>query len=204
MLSVSFEKTAEQPLFRPYFPRYDTGIMIRIIPALMIAPAAILLAGPIHAVDYMTVLQAQALCFPAAMFKEAPLTLTPDQIRKIESRSGAEVTLKNPQIWRVFSSGKLTGWFFVDEVIGKYQQITYCIALLPDGSIKQVEILSYREIHGSNVRGAWRTQFKGKTVASPLEIGKDILNLSGATLSSRHLSEGIKRILVTYDIAINR
>ena len=38
----------------------------------------------------------------------------------------------------------------------------------------------------------------GKSAASPLKVGSDIRNISGATLSSLHVAEGVKRILATY------
>jgi len=44
----------------------------------------------------------------------------------------------------------------------------------------------------------WLAQFVGKTSASRLKVGDDIRNISGATLSSAHVTEGVKRILATY------
>ena len=41
----------------------------------------------------------------------------------------------------------------------------------------------------------WRDQFVGKTVKSPLQVDSDIGNISGATLSVRHLTDGIRRLL---------
>jgi uncharacterized protein with FMN-binding domain len=43
--------------------------------------------------------------------------------------------------------------------------------------------------------GAWRAQFVGKSAASPLQLNVDIKNISGATLSSKHITDGVKRIL---------
>ena len=68
--------------------------------------------------------------------------------------------------------------------------------------MRQVEILSYRESHGGEVRlPAWRRQFVGKTAASPLKVGDDIANISGATLSCSHLTEGVKRIVAVVALA---
>ena len=58
---------------------------------------------------------------------------------------------------------------------------------------------------GGEIRNAdWRKQFVGKTARSPLLLNDDIRNISGATLSSRHVTEGIKRILATYEACIRR
>jgi hypothetical protein len=90
----------------------------------------------------------------------------------------------------------------IDEVIGKFELITYAVGMGLDGAVKQVEVLSYRESHGHEIRlPAWRKQFVGKTSASPLHVGEDIANISGATLSCNHVSEGVKRVVSVVDIA---
>ena len=74
------------------------------------------------------------------------------------------------------------------------------MALSTDGRVIQVEILNYRESYGGEVAGAdWLTQFKGKTIRDPLQLNNDIVNISGATLSSRHVTEGIKRVLAIFE-----
>ena len=91
----------------------------------------------------------------------------------------------------------------VDQVIGKSELITYALALDAKGAIASVEILEYRESHGGEVRMAgWRKQFVGKTAADPVALNKDIKNISGATLSSQHLTDGIKRLLKYYQQAL--
>jgi len=59
-----------------------------------------------------------------------------------------------------------------------------------------LQVIEYLENYGSQVRYlAWRDQFVGKTVQSPLQVDSDIANISGATMSARHLTDGIRRLL---------
>ena len=68
--------------------------------------------------------------------------------------------------------------------------------------MRQIEILSYRESHGGEIRlPAWRRQFVGKTSAAPLRLGDDISNISGATLSCQHVTDGVRRIVAVVDQA---
>ena len=93
----------------------------------------------------------------------------------------------------------------MDEVLGKHEFITYAAALDASGAVLGVEIMDYRETYGYQVRDAqWRKQFAGKTVRSPLKLDDDIKNISGATLSSRHVTDGVKRLLATHAIALTR
>lgn len=153
--------------------------------------------GPAYATTYFSAEQAQQAIFPGATFKKAFVTLTDAQASDIESRSGTNVRNKEVQLWQA-STG---GYFFVDEVVGKHEFITTAVGLNADGSFKQIEIMDYKETYGFQVRDAnWRKQFVGKTAASSLELGKDIKNISGATLSCKHITDGVKRILTTYAV----
>ena len=48
----------------------------------------------------------------------------------------------------------------------------------------------------------WRNQFKGKTATDPIKLNQDIQNIGGATLSCKHLTDGVKRIAVLYDLVL--
>jgi len=68
--------------------------------------------------------------------------------------------------------------------------------------VRQIEVLSYRESHGHEIRlPAWRKQFVGKDASAPLRVGDDIANISGATLSCSHVTEGVRRIVAVIDLA---
>jgi Na+-translocating ferredoxin:NAD+ oxidoreductase RnfG subunit len=87
----------------------------------------------------------------------------------------------------------------VDHVIGKHLYIDYAVALAPGGRVQRVEILAYRESYGGEIRSpSWLAQFVGKTSGSALKVGSDIRNISGATLSCAHVTEGVKRIVAAY------
>jgi Na+-translocating ferredoxin:NAD+ oxidoreductase RnfG subunit len=88
------------------------------------------------------------------------------------------------------------GRVIVDSVVGKFEQIDYAVALDAGGKVLAIEILTYREGHGSEVRmPAWRNQFVGKTAADPIRVGADIANISGATLSCWHVADGVHRLV---------
>ena len=152
----------------------------------------------VYARTYFTVEQAQHAIFPGATLVQAYFTLTDAQKREIEQRSGVNVRFAEIRLWKVAEGG----YFVIDEVIGKHELITYAIGLTAEGAVKQIEIMDYRESYGYEIRNArWRGQFTGKTPADALKLESEIQNISGATLSSRHLTEGVKRILATYETA---
>ncbi len=158
------------------------------------------------AVQYMTAEEAQRAMFPeATAFKEADVRLTMGQMSEVQKLAGVPA---RSVAWRVIAAYKgdaLLGHMVLDEVVGKYELISYAVGLNLDASIRQVEILNYRESHGSEIKNAgWRKQFIGRTVQSGLRPGEDIANISGATLSCTHVTDGVRRIAAIAQIALKK
>jgi len=143
------------------------------VPAALVAK----LASPTYAVQYLTLAESQKLAFPGA----------------------TDFVPIDTHAWKVASDGKELGRYVVDRVIGKHLYIDYAVTLDAGGRVQRVDILQYREAYGGEVRDrGWLNQFVGKSRTSPLQVGADIRNISGATLSCHHLTEGIKRIVNRY------
>lgn len=150
-----------------------------------------------HATEYLTVEQAQQALLPGAKLTRVDVKLSADARRSIQARAGSRVRSADVSAWRAPDGA----WFLVDEVLGKHEFITYACAINAHGEVTGVEILSYRETYGGEIRRPeWRRQFTGKTAQSPLKLDEDVRNISGATLSCRHVTDGIKRLLATYEI----
>ena len=178
---------------------------MRPIPELLVLPAALVAAAPLYATEYLTVEQAQHALFPDADgFVDAAVELDDAQRKAIQKQSGVRQRTKKQPVWRVEQQGARVGWFIVDEVIGKHEFITYAVGLSDQGKVTGIEILAYRETHGYQVREAkWRQVFVGKTLADPFKLDKDIPNISGATLSCRNVTDGVKRLLVLQSLVLN-
>jgi len=135
------------------------------------------MASPAGAVQYLSIAQAQKQAFPSATSFAA-----------LDGRA-----------WKAQAGSQVLGVFVVDHVIGKHLYIDYAVALDTGGRVQRVEILQYRESYGGEVKeNSWLSQFVGKTSGSALKVYRDIRNISGATLSSNHVTEGVKRVLAAY------
>lgn len=163
--------------------------------------AALTVAGTVQAAEYLTVEQAQKLMFgKSATFTRKDLAFSDGAKKAIQQASGVRVERDKQPLWEVRQGDQLVGYFIVDEVYGKHEYITYAVALEADGRVRQIEVLIYRESYGYEIRNpAWRAQFIGKKSGDPVMLDEDIKNISGATMSCRHISEGVKRLLATYD-----
>lgn len=160
---------------------------------------AISLTSVAFAKNYLTIEQAQQLMFPGMTFAKSPVVLTAAQQSKMTELSSVRFPFDGQNVWKV-SDG---GWFVLDQVVGKHEFITYAVGINADGTVKQVDVLEYNESYGYEVKErSWMNQFVGKTAAMPIKLNQDIKNISGATLSSKHLADGVKRVMVMYELAL--
>ena len=92
--------------------------------------------------------------------------------------------------------GKLLGYAVVSEEIGKFRPITFIVGVEPDFSVRGAGVLVYRESYGAEVRKKrFLRQYVGKTQSDPIRINRDIVNISGATMSVRALNFGVRKVL---------
>jgi Na+-translocating ferredoxin:NAD+ oxidoreductase RnfG subunit len=151
--------------------------------------------------EYLSLEQAQRILAGGTSLTPRQVTLTKDQKKAIEDASGVRV--RNLQLNA--SRGSDGSWFIVDEVIGKHEFITYAVSLTGGGAVKGIEVMTYRETYGHEIKlPKWRAQFTGKTVSAPVKIDKDIHNISGATLSCVHVTEGVRRLLFTHSLVLSK
>src|SRR5688572_972092 len=164
--------------------------------------AILLSSAGLRAERYLTVEQARKIAFPnATRFEEQTLRYSAEQRAAIQKKSGVPVKVDGNKITYAYEDARLLGVLVVDHVLGKHEIIDYTVAISPEGKVMGVEILEYRESYGYEIRNAkWRKQFVGKKPSEPFRLNKDIYNISGATMSCRHVTEGTKRVLATFDL----
>jgi Na+-translocating ferredoxin:NAD+ oxidoreductase RnfG subunit len=106
------------------------------------------------------------------------------------------VRVDSTAVYRVSRGGALLGFAEVRNSKGKEQPITYLVAIDQADALKDVDVLVYRESQGGEVAyEPWRKQFRGKRADAPLQVGKDIRNISGATISSNSVTRGVRQAL---------
>jgi hypothetical protein len=167
--------------------------------------AALLPAPIVVAADYLTVDDAQKAVFPDAdAFQEIVVAQQSSaQLETMLAQAGPQPPHGTIRIWRAMKQGTLLGHVFVDEVIGRQNLITYAVGIGADGSLRNLEILAYRESHGGEVRNAaWRAQFDHRNNLDALRFRTDIKNISGATLSSEHVTQGVRWLMALWQAAL--
>jgi Na+-translocating ferredoxin:NAD+ oxidoreductase RnfG subunit len=170
--------------------------------AALVAVAA-LPAAPALAATYLSTEAAQKSLFPqATAFEEAAITLSDEQKQEISRIGGPQAGHGALRAWLARGDQAVLGYVFLDEVVGRQDFITYAVGIDASGKLRPVEILEYRESHGGEIRNKrWLAQFDGRSSPQQLRFGTDIKNIAGATLSSEHVTAGVRRILAIWHAA---
>jgi len=126
--------------------------------------------------------------------------LSPGQKSHIEERIGWKFPEESFEVYIGETGNHIDGYALVQNTIGKHKPMTYMVGIDGRGQVLDIELLVFRESRGSEIRQKrFNSQYEGKTVLDPVRINKDIINISGATMSVRSMSAGIKRVLVLVD-----
>lgn len=154
---------------------------------------ALVVSAPALGEEYLSVAEAQALIFPNASFTPGDFVLTDAQMAALVKATGAPLMRRQVKAWQV-STG---GWFFLDQLIIKGDRVVYAVGLDATGAIKGIEILACLQLYDGIRRPQWRAQFTGKSY-DKVDALNHISSISGSTLSTSQITQGVKRLLATH------
>jgi hypothetical protein len=154
-----------------------------------------------HAEVFLNEEQAlEALLPNSQRIRKEVLHLRPEQKALVESRIGWKFPEESFDVYIGESGADIDGYAMLHNTIGKHKPMTYMVGVDKKGKVLGVELLVFRESRGSEVgKKRFNYQYEGKTVFDPVRINRDIINISGATMSVRSMSAGVKRVLVLID-----
>jgi hypothetical protein len=154
-----------------------------------------------HAEVYLTEDEALKLMFPKSeRIRKDLIRLTSEKKVQIEERIGWKFPEEFFEVYIGETGTQIDGYALIQNTIGKHKPMTYMVGVDNTGHVLNVELLVFREARGSEVRTKrFNVQYEGKTVLDPVRINRDIINISGATMSVRSMTAGIKRVLVLVD-----
>ncbi len=153
-------------------------------------------------IRFTTEKEALARMIPeAGHFEIESVHLNDDQLSIAQQMAGKGFRKRTYDFWVGRKGEKVAGYALKLNVVGKKQPITFLIGIAPEGTVKGVEVLIYRESKGSEVRyQRFMKQFHQKTAEDPLRLGRDIRPISGATLSSRAAAYAVRKSLGLFEV----
>lgn len=140
---------------------------------------------------------AEELITAAQALKEDFKTATATEKKEFTSSLEPSDTIP---IYIVRQDQQSIGYALEHTVRGKWGPIHYLLVLDPQGKILNLHVLSYQEKRGRPVaQPRFVRQFIGKTIQNPLRLKKDIHGVTGATISSRGITDGVRKLLAVFE-----
>lgn len=135
--------------------------------------------------------------FPAAD-SATPQLVAVDSVMRADMFSALGWNIRDSVFlcYEVFQTGQRIGTAVVADEQGKYRPITFMAGIDTDHRIVDVRVLVYRESRGGEVRHPrFLKQYRGKSLENPVRINRDIVNITGATISVNALNSGVRKAL---------
>src|SRR5215813_12218304 len=155
-------------------------------------------AAPARAEVYLTESQALGVILSdKAIVRHEQKSLDAELRRKLEQSSNLRFPESTVTFFIAAQDGKPAKYAVVMNEIGKTEPITFMVGMSPEGKVTEVVIMEFRENRGWEVKEKrFLNQFRGKSAHSAIRVDEDIINYTGATLSSKAVARGAKRALL--------
>ena len=128
--------------------------------------------------------------------------LTDEQAARIETLSRSKLDSRLVRAWRASRGEAILGWALIDVRIVRTHAEAFMVVLSPEGSVRTVRMLAFHEPLDYLPPERWYQQFEHKTQAEPLRVGGDIHGITGATLSARATTDGVRRALAIHQVLL--
>lgn len=110
--------------------------------------------------------------------------------KKLVKRIGTD------NLYKIINDNNLIGYAYIDKAPSKTDEFDYLILLDADLIIKKTKILVYREDYGGEIGSRrWLKQFTGKSSSDNLKYEREIIAISGATISAKAMTVAINTFL---------
>jgi hypothetical protein len=145
--------------------------------------------------------EALELAFPGSTTTRETIFLSDQQRNSVAARSGADVSSSLATRYVAQrEDGTVLGWAYLDTHRVRTLPETLMIVLDPEGRVRRVEVVTFREPLEYLPREGWYGQFEGRELDDDLALKRDIRPITGATLSARATTEAVRRILALHAV----
>jgi Na+-translocating ferredoxin:NAD+ oxidoreductase RnfG subunit len=168
--------------------------------AALLAAVALVWVAEAAATVLVTVEEAVSLAFQDAATARETLFLTDEQIARVADAGGGELSGAMVTRYVATASGEPIGYAYLDTHRVRTLPETLMVVLEPDGRVRRVEVVAFREPLEYIPRDSWYGQFEGERLSDELALKRDIRPVTGATLTARATTEAVRRILAIHEV----
>jgi Na+-translocating ferredoxin:NAD+ oxidoreductase subunit G len=154
--------------------------------------------GITYAATQKKIAEEDRLAEAKAAVDALPGVKSPSEL-KVDTALAARARKAVPEVQKVYTSDK--GTIFTIQMKGYGGPMVLAVGIDRDGKVAGIASISNKETIGlgsKTLEPPFLNKFKGKDSKSPLEVGKDIQAVTGATISSKAVTNEVKAALKAY------
>lgn len=130
-------------------------------------------------------------------FSVSSFELTPKLFSE-EIQNTLAAPFGHENLFEINSESDRIGYLYIGKAFGKTDNFDYMILFDSELIIVQSKVLIYREDYGGEISSKrWLKQFNGKDYNDELKLHRDIIAISGATISVRSMTKSINNVLAS-------
>lgn len=181
---------------------FTVNDMIKIFLAIVFLLLPLSFAPDTEAKVFMKRDEALKTAFPDAdSIEKTKIFLTQEQVDEIESLSKAKLDSRLYVIYEGKRRSESLGYAIIDTHHLRTKSETVMFVINPDGTLRQAEILAFFEPPEYMAGEKWVELFDNKRAEDSMKLGKDIPNITGATITANSLTSSIRRVLALFSVA---
>ncbi len=153
-----------------------------------------------RAVTFMNQQEALEKAFPGAEVARRTVTLTDEQMAEAARLAGDPIPSALVFVYEARRDGELIGTAFFDVHRVRTLPQTLMLVVAPDGRLRSIDVLAFREPTEYLASTAWLSQFHDRALDANLQVRRDIQGITGATLTARATTKAVRRVLAIHAV----
>lgn len=126
--------------------------------------------------------------------------LTRDQQAEVEKRARVRPVPRLYRFYEVRRGAEVIGYGVTDTHILRTHSETLLIVLEADGRVRQVEVLAFEEPPDYQPSDRWLRRFQGRSLDDRLWLGRDVPNVTGATITATAVLRSVRTVLAVWQV----
>lgn len=172
----------------------------------LVAPALLALAVPGSGAagqETLTQREALRLAFPApAEIERRTAYLTEDQLERARELAAPGVEIDEALVTHYVgrTADSALGVAYFDAHVVRTLREVLMVVVEPGGRIGRIEVLSFQEPREYRPPEGWLDEFAGRSLSDRLSTKGEVVNVTGATLTSRAVTRAARRVLALHRV----
>lgn len=147
--------------------------------------------------------EALELAFPEADRVDKRTELLDDALAaRVEAKARAALPSRLVKLYTGWKGGAVQGYALIDVHTVRTHQEALLVVLTPDGRVRSLRVLAFYEPEEYLAPQRWLDRLEGRALDDRLRLGGEVHGIAGATLSSRAVTDAVRRSLALFEVLV--